>query len=283
MGAPMRAQPSADESTETSEEDEQSGRDTLEEPLRMLVRHQWVRDHNTPRLTVLSGPTRSGRALWEEWLSLTGRGRPERSSFQQPSRAEASWLSRTAPRAVQRVVASPREPVALIAEATVLSAWLAGRADRLAALLKEGVVMVDRSSGATARKAAGGPRPFKGGRNPKARSLAEFAMFDALESTPSTKGRFELNGLLSVDFGGRPAEVDLLSRTDEIAIEIDGYHHFTDETGYRRDRRKDVVLQAFGYAVLRFLATDVLADPSAAVRSVVELIGQRRRQRRIKR
>jgi very-short-patch-repair endonuclease len=89
---------------------------------------------------------------------------------------------------------------------------------------------------------------------------------------------------VSFAFGGRGAEIDLLSRADELAIEIDGYHHFTDAEGYRRDRRKDLLLQAHGYAVVRFLADDVLADPRAAVGAVVELLGVRRgrqeRQRR---
>ena len=45
--------------------------------------------------------------------------------------------------------------------------------------------------------------------------------------------------------------------TDRIAIEIDGMQHLDDASAYRRDRRKDVLLQENGYRVLRFLAEDV--------------------------
>jgi very-short-patch-repair endonuclease len=38
---------------------------------------------------------------------------------------------------------------------------------------------------------------------------------------------------------------------------LDGGHHFVDPEAYRRDRRKDVLLQENGYFVLRFLAEDV--------------------------
>ena len=37
----------------------------------------------------------------------------------------------------------------------------------------------------------------------------------------------------------------------------DGDQHLADPTAYRRDRRKDLLLQENGYLVLRFLAQDV--------------------------
>ena len=42
-----------------------------------------------------------------------------------------------------------------------------------------------------------------------------------------------------------------------IAIELDGGQHFGDADAYRRDRRKDALLQENGFLVLRFLAEDV--------------------------
>jgi very-short-patch-repair endonuclease len=42
-----------------------------------------------------------------------------------------------------------------------------------------------------------------------------------------------------------------------MAVELDGAQHFADLTAYRRDRRKDMLLQENGYLVLRFLAEDV--------------------------
>ncbi len=52
-------------------------------------------------------------------------------------------------------------------------------------------------------------------------------------------------------------EIDLLCTDARIAIEIDGKQHLADTNAYRRDRRKDVLLQENGYMVLRFLAEDV--------------------------
>ena len=39
-------------------------------------------------------------------------------------------------------------------------------------------------------------------------------------------------------------EVDLLSAESQIAIELDGVQHLANAEAYRRDRRKDVLLQA---------------------------------------
>jgi len=50
---------------------------------------------------------------------------------------------------------------------------------------------------------------------------------------------------------------DQNSSIDRIAIEIDGAFHFETDENYRRDRRKDFLLQRHGYLVIRFLAEDV--------------------------
>jgi hypothetical protein len=250
----------------------------LETTMRLLVRHQWVRDQDNPRITILNGPVRSGLALWQRWLDLTGRSNAAHPVIEQPAGADAPWLDRTARQAIELAVSSPRQPIAVTVAPSLLERWLAGRRDRVAAAVKEGIVLVPAAAGVRRR-----PEPVPPPRRApprKARSFAELALFEALEQTPGTAGRFELNGLLSIDFGGRPAEVDLLSRADDIAIEIDGYYHFTDAEGYRRDRRKDVALQAHGYAVLRFLSEDVRTDPGAAVRMVLEVMGKRRRRGR---
>jgi very-short-patch-repair endonuclease len=52
-------------------------------------------------------------------------------------------------------------------------------------------------------------------------------------------------------------EVDLLCSDARVAVELDGAQHLADPVAYRRDRRKDQVLQENGYLVLRFLAEDV--------------------------
>ena len=40
-------------------------------------------------------------------------------------------------------------------------------------------------------------------------------------------------------------------------IELDGAQHLESVEAYRRDRRKDIMLQENGYRILRFLAEDV--------------------------
>ncbi len=94
----------------------------------------------------------------------------------------------------------------------------------------------------------------------EARSAAEAFLYDLLESLPETTGLFELNARLAADWGPHgTVEVDLLCRTRRLALEIDGYYHFCSPDRFRRDRRKDVLLQQQGFLVLRFLAEDVVA------------------------
>ena len=52
-------------------------------------------------------------------------------------------------------------------------------------------------------------------------------------------------------------EVDFLCEERRIVIELDGAQHLTDAETYRRDRKKDALLQQHGYFVLRFLAEDL--------------------------
>ena len=87
---------------------------------------------------------------------------------------------------------------------------------------------------------------------------------------PATKGLFELNGKLEIPFGANPyMEVDFLSRAAKLAVEIDGERHFDDKNAYRRDRRKDELLQGEGYFVLRFLAEDVMSDLGTVIDRIV--------------
>ena len=81
-------------------------------------------------------------------------------------------------------------------------------------------------------------------------------------------------------FGSRAAEVDLLARAERIAIEIDGVHHFADPACYRRDRRKDLLLQRCGLVVIRVLAEDVVRDPRPAVGMVCEALAYRLEEER---
>jgi very-short-patch-repair endonuclease len=92
----------------------------------------------------------------------------------------------------------------------------------------------------------------------RARSASEAFLFRRLQSLPETKGRFRLNVELPIFFNERGRmEVDLLCAETKVVIELDGAQHLADAEAYRRDRRKDALLQQNGYFVLRFLTEDV--------------------------
>jgi superfamily II DNA or RNA helicase/very-short-patch-repair endonuclease len=92
----------------------------------------------------------------------------------------------------------------------------------------------------------------------RARSASEAFLFRRLESLPETTGHFRLNLLLPIPFNGAgQMEVDFLCSSKKLVIELDGAQHLSDPEAYRRDRRKDTLLQQHGYFILRFLAEDV--------------------------
>jgi hypothetical protein len=205
-----------------------------------------------------------------------------------------AWPASVGADAVRWVVRTPRCPTAIVVPADCWARYLAEAPDsRIKALLREGEAVITVVDPATAARElevagmppdvaatttrvleAGGPtesllrsaveaaRATAGVDSPEtdaaARSAAERMLFELLESIPDTAGRFELNGRLDFRFGPRLAEIDLLAREERIAVEIDGYFHFRDADGYRRDRSKDWELQRHGYLVLRFLADDVV-------------------------
>ena len=92
----------------------------------------------------------------------------------------------------------------------------------------------------------------------RARSATEAFLYRRLETLLETKGRFRLNVALPIAFDATGSlEVDLLCADARVAVELDGPQHLGDPVAYRRDRRKDQLLQQNGYLVLRFLAADV--------------------------
>jgi very-short-patch-repair endonuclease len=101
------------------------------------------------------------------------------------------------------------------------------------------------------------PLPNAEGAN-RARSASEAFLYRRLETLAATNGKFRLNAELPISFDGwGHMEVDLLCAPSRIAIELDGGQHLGDTDAYRRDRRKDALLQENGYLILRFLADDV--------------------------
>lgn len=228
----------------------------VNEVMRRLARDQWVRLHGTPRVTVLVGA--QAKATYLAWLAFA-----DGTAVLH----EGDDLERSVRDACAHASAHPADAVAICTSRAALTAWRTGRTDRLAAMVDEGLVDVpDRAPSSPSAP----DLPID------ARSAAEAAMFEALEATPATAGRFKLNEYLSVRFGGVACEVDLLSREDGIAIEIDGVHHFADLSRYRRDRRKDLLMQTQGLIVIRVLAEDVLADPREAVTAVCQVLAHRR-------
>lgn len=235
-----------------------------DEILRRFARDQWVRVHGTPRVTVLVGAGHA-RRMWQQWLDVGGlEGTLYEGSFDEAARQAAA-----------RAAAEPLVPVAILAEPAALAAWRRGRSDRLAAMIDEGIVEIAERTPRPGHLAA----PAVDAALFDARSAAEVAMFEALQDTAATAGRFELNGYLSVHFGAGAAEVDLLSRRDGIAIEIDGYHHFQDLDAYRRDRKKDLLLQLQGLIVIRLHAQDVMRDPRPGLLAVSQALAYRMERR----
>ena len=107
----------------------------------------------------------------------------------------------------------------------------------------------------------------------RARSATEAFLYRRLETLPETTGKFRLNAELPIPFDGwGKMEVDLLCRDPRVAVELDGPQHLADPVAYRRDRRKDQLLQENGYLVLRFLAEDVGKDLDAVLDAILRAL-----------
>ncbi len=95
---------------------------------------------------------------------------------------------------------------------------------------------------------------------------------------PETRGRFQLNTDLAIAFDGfGRMEVDLLCADSHVVIEVDGAQHLADPIAYRRDRRKDELLQENGYFVLRYLAEDLAKELDSVLDGILRSLGSRRR------
>lgn len=110
-----------------------------------------------------------------------------------------------------------------------------------------------------------------------ARSATEAFLFRRLETLPETAGRFRLNAELSIAFDGwGRMEVDLLCADARLVVELDGRQHLADADAYRRDRRKDALLQESGYFVLRYLAEDVGKHLDSVLDGILRSLAHRR-------
>jgi superfamily II DNA or RNA helicase/very-short-patch-repair endonuclease len=132
--------------------------------------------------------------------------------------------------------------------------WKSQYAASVRRLVRDGV---DSSLANLFVNVAARPAPNAEGAN-RARSASEAFLYRRLETLAATNGKFRLNAELPIPFDGwGRMEVDLLCAPSRIAIELDGGQHLGDADAYRRDRRKDALLQENGYLILRFLAEDV--------------------------
>lgn len=115
----------------------------------------------------------------------------------------------------------------------------------------------------------------------RARSASEAFLFRRLETLPETRGRFLLNENLPILFDGSGhMEVDFLCAKAALVIELDGAQHLADAEAYRRDRRKDQLLQRHGYFVLRFLTEDIGKHLDLVLDSIFTTLAHRDRIRK---
>jgi len=73
-------------------------------------------------------------------------------------------------------------------------------------------------------------------------------------------------------------EVDLYCAEMRLAVELDGPQHLADIEAYRRDRKKDALLQGSGCFVLRFLAEDVGKHLDGVLDTILRAMSHQRRQ-----
>jgi superfamily II DNA or RNA helicase/very-short-patch-repair endonuclease len=112
----------------------------------------------------------------------------------------------------------------------------------------------------------------------RARSATEAFLYQRLGTLQATKGRFELNVRLPIAFDGQgQMEADLLCADSRVVIELDAAQHLADAVAYRRDRRKDLLLQENGYRVLRFLAEDVGKELDAVLDTILRSLAHSQR------
>jgi hypothetical protein len=110
----------------------------------------------------------------------------------------------------------------------------------------------------------------------RARSASEAFLYRRLGTLPETRGIFPVNVALPIAFDGwGRMEVDLLCADLRVVVETDGAQHLSDPVAYRRDRRKDQLLQESGYLVLRYLAEDLAKELDSVLDGILRSLSSR--------
>jgi very-short-patch-repair endonuclease len=109
---------------------------------------------------------------------------------------------------------------------------------------------------------------------PHPASVSERALEEALASRAWAAGR-AWNQTYQPHPLAAPIRVDLLWQAERCVVEVDGPDHRR-ALKFADDRRRDVLLQLAGYAVLRFTDSHVLTDPDAVVRQIELFLRSRR-------
>jgi very-short-patch-repair endonuclease len=69
-----------------------------------------------------------------------------------------------------------------------------------------------------------------------------------------------------------PYLINFLSRAERLAVETDGWQAHSHRPAFEDDRARDAVLQASGYAVIRFTWRQVLNDPHDVTARIGEVL-----------
>ncbi|MEZ5327741.1 MAG: DUF559 domain-containing protein [Verrucomicrobiales bacterium] len=111
----------------------------------------------------------------------------------------------------------------------------------------------------------------------RARSASEKFLYQRLQTLATTRDQFQLNIHLPIPFNEcSEIEVDFLSKEKNLVIELDGDQHLADKTAYRRDRKKDALLQEHGYMVLRFLTENLGKNLDQVLDTIQRVVTGRR-------